>query len=299
MSPEPSQRVRAVRIEGNPLIRPGMAGLEGRLGENINGPSMIRVPPWMARPLGKYYLYFAHHGGRFIRLAYADRPGGPWTVHRPGTLRLDQTSCRSHVASPDVHVDHESRRTRMYFHGPVEGRPGQMTFAAASADGLNFRVCSGPLGPFYFRVFGHGGWHYALAKMGNRGAVCLRAKQWTGPFEEGQAILPGARHTAALVRGDTLWLFYSAGGDCPERILLTRIDLSAGWGSWRPTPPEVVLEPDMPWEGAALPLEPSVYGAARGAVRQLRDPAVFVDGPETYLLYSVAGEQGIAVARLL
>ncbi len=31
-------------------------------------------------------------------------------------------------------------------------------------------------------------------------------------------------------------------------------------------------------------------------VRQLRDPAIFRDGDEAYLLYAVAGEQGIGVA---
>ena len=30
---------------------------------NINGPSLIKVPHWMENPLGKYYLYFAHHKG--------------------------------------------------------------------------------------------------------------------------------------------------------------------------------------------------------------------------------------------
>ena len=33
-------------------------------------------------------------------------------------------------------------------------------------------------------------------------------------------------------------------------------------------------------------------------VRQLRDPAIFRENGQTYLLYSVAGEQGIALARL-
>ena len=62
---------QVVRFETNPIIRPGMPGLEGADGANINGPSLIRVPAWADKPLGKYYLYFAHHGGKYIRLAYA------------------------------------------------------------------------------------------------------------------------------------------------------------------------------------------------------------------------------------
>ncbi len=35
-----------------------------------------------------------------------------------------------------------------------------------------------------------------------------------------------------------------------------------------------------------------------GKVRQLRDPVAYRDSADTYLLYSVAGEQGIAIASL-
>ena len=33
-------------------------------------------------------------------------------------------------------------------------------------------------------------------------------------------------------------------------------------------------------------------------MHELRDPAIFRDGAKTYLLYSVAGESGIAIAEL-
>ena len=55
------------------------------MGSNINGPSLIRVPDWLPNPLGKYYLYFAHHKGEYIRLAYADDLSGPWTTYEAGT----------------------------------------------------------------------------------------------------------------------------------------------------------------------------------------------------------------------
>jgi len=45
-------------------------------------------------------------------------------------------------------------------------------------------------------------------------------------------------------------------------------------------------------------LEPSVRSTAYGHVNQLRDPAVFVEGDHLYLLYSVAGESGIAIAEV-
>jgi hypothetical protein len=54
----------------------------------------------------------------------------------------------------------------------------------------------------------------------------------------------------------------------------------------------------MDWEGAALPAGPSVRGIARRPVRELRDPGIFVHAGKTYLLYSVAGESGIAIGEL-
>lgn len=291
----------AARFGTNPIIRPGMPGLEGELGANINGPSLIRVPDWIERPLGRYYLYFAHHGGEYIRLAYADDLAGPWIVHAPGTLHGKDAPGRGHIASPDVHVDRERGEIRMYFHQSApDSSPinGQVSFVALSKDGLSFEALPRVLGRFYFRVFRHGGWHYAFGKNDNADTLVCRSRDGLTRFEEGPNVLPGSRHTALWVEGDTLHLLYSIAGDRPERILLSTLDLAKDWAEWEPSPPEVVLEPETDYEGAGLPLEESTYGAAKGPVRQLRDPAVFEDEGKRYLLYSVAGEQGIAIARL-
>ena len=69
------------RLPTDPIITPA---LHDSLGGNINGPSLIRTPAWLPNALGRYYLYFAHHQGEFIRLAYADDLAGPWQVHAPG-----------------------------------------------------------------------------------------------------------------------------------------------------------------------------------------------------------------------
>ena len=45
----------------------------------------------MDNRLGDYYLYFAHHKGGHIRMAYADLPTGPWTLYEPGVVSLEDS----------------------------------------------------------------------------------------------------------------------------------------------------------------------------------------------------------------
>ena len=54
------------RLGSGPIITPEM---DSRMGGNIQGPSLIKVPDWVENPLGKYYLYFADHRGTYIRMA--------------------------------------------------------------------------------------------------------------------------------------------------------------------------------------------------------------------------------------
>jgi hypothetical protein len=289
----------AVRMGAGPIIKRSMPGLRGRRGASINGPSLIRVPDWVGGPLGRYYLYFAHHHGRDIRLAFADRLAGPWTVHPHGVLELEDTAAREHIASPDVHVDHDHQQLRMYFHGCGPHGPGrQVSFLATSGDGLRFTASPQVLAPFYLRVFEHRGWYYGLAKLGNRSGLLLRSPDGVMPFEEGPAIIPRMRHAAVLKDGKRVWLFYSRIGDVPESLMAARLELEGDWTTWSPTPGSTILSPNRSYEGAAKPLEPSRPGRARGPRRELRDPAVYVETGRTFLLYSVAGEQGIAIAEL-
>lgn len=299
------------RLPNNPIIRPTM--LPGNDGENINGPSLIEVPAWVKNPLGQYYLYFAHHAGSYIRLAYADDMAGPWTVHEPGTLRVEDTICNDitesfyatyrHVASPDIQVDDQTQTIRMYFHCPVyiagpkerDDSYKQVTLVATSADGLKFSAGTEPLGNSYFRVFEYDGWHYALGMPG----IIYRSRDGLSDFEQGPKLFnDNMRHSAVKVIGTTLFVFYTVVGESPERILLSEIDMSGDWMTWSESEPVVFLEPEEEWEGGALPIEPSVRGFSMAPVRQLRDPALFESNGKEYLLYSVAGESGIALASI-
>jgi hypothetical protein len=282
--------------------------MSSTLGDNINGPSVIRVPEWVKHPLGKYYMYFAHHAGQFIRMAYADAVEGPWKIYEPGVLKAADTAfaarkpgAKTHIASPDVHLDGAGQRVVMYFHGPAQtGEKGQFTQVAVSPDGLSFRVLPPITKDFYLRLFRRGDWHYGVARTGN---LWRSADPFSG-FDPGGNLYTGGpyegrvRHLALLERRNTLYVFFSAIGDSPERIMLSTVDLQAKWGNWRASSPVTVLEPEKDYECAGLPLAASDGGRSIKAVRQLRDPAIFEEGGMEYLFYSVCGEQGIAGALL-
>jgi hypothetical protein len=286
--------LRAERLTGNPIVHPGLAD---EIGTNINGPSLVRAPSWLANPLGRYYLYFAHHGGQNIRLAVADDLTGPWRVVPGGTLQLEQAPCRHHVASPDIHVDDERQQIRMYFHGPTDDH--QKTFLATSTDGIHFAAGSEVLAPFYLRTFDYEGAVYGIAKDYDRSGIILRSPDGVQPFERGPSVLDRMRHAAVRRHGDWLDIFLSRGEDCPEHIMHCTMDLRGDWRMWQPSEPTSLLFPEREWEGGELALEPSRFGAIHHPARQLRDPAVFAEDGRWYLLYSVAGESGLAIAELI
>ncbi len=80
--------LRVERLLDQPTIRPD---LHPSIRENIQGLSLIHVPDWVENRLGAYYLYFADHKGRYIRLAYADDLFGLWHIHPPGSLQIEDS----------------------------------------------------------------------------------------------------------------------------------------------------------------------------------------------------------------
>jgi hypothetical protein len=101
-----------------------------------------------------------------------------------------------------------------------------------------------------------------------------------------------------LIRDNLLHVFFSNRGDAPERIMLSTIELTEDWREWRASEPIEVIRPELNYEGSDLPVEASRGGYIDERVHQLRDPAIFQEGDKTYLLYSVAGESGIAIAEI-
>lgn len=289
-------KITVERFNSNPLITPASSPT---LGHNINGPSVIRVPDWVHNPLGKYYMYFAHHAGSYIRLAYADDVKGPWHIYEPGTLRLkDVAAFHNHIASPDVHIDDEAQLIRMYFHSPVKGKPGQWTGVANSKNGIQFNAEQNILGKFYFRVWQWQKHWYAIAKNNNEGwGELYRAEHYNGPFELNGNFLEGMRHAAIWVQDYKLKIFYTRVGDAPERILMSSVDMRPDWKQWKALEPVEILRPEEDYEGIQYPIITSIHGSAI-RVRELRDPCVFTYKGEKIMFYCVGGEMGISGVEL-
>lgn len=289
----------ATRLTDAPLITAehfSAAGIEG--GNNINGPSLIRKPDWIAGP-GRYWLFFSHHRDDHIRLAVADELLGPYTLVPGGTLQRSQTHFNDHIASPDVHVDHVNRRIVMYYHGCCNADTNvpwpQISCVAFSTDGIHFVSNRETLASFYLRMFTWRGKHFGIVMPG----ILFRSADGLTKFEQGPRIIPeDARHFATLVRGDVLHLFYSIKGDCPERIVHRPVRLTDDWSEWTAGEKTDILRPERDYEGINAPHVPSQNGAVWEPTYQLRDPAIFEEDGITYLLYAVAGESGIAIARL-
>jgi hypothetical protein len=293
--------MQITRLGSGPVIVPDM---DRRMGSNINGPSLIRVPDWVPAPLGRYYLYFADHNGSYIRLAVADRIEGPWRTHEPGVLDLGQSGgFIDHVASPEIFIDKERCEIRLYFHGPVsrgdDGEFVQKTRVALSRDGLAFEVRPDLLGPSYFRVFEQGGVFFALARSGE----LLRSGDGLARFESAgvPAGLPdGIRHVGLWRRSaERMTVFYTVIGDAPESIWSADLALAGDWRGWNAQSPRMRLRPEYVYEGADQPVTPSERGAINVPVNQLRDPDILVDSDGVvYFAYVVQGERGIALARI-
>ena len=305
-----AQEIVVKRLDHNPIIKPAM--LKNNKGDNINGPSLIKIPSWIKSPLGKYYLYFANHQGEHIRLAYSDDINGPWKIYENGTLSKNQCVYNyknlklpvKHVASPDIFIDTLKKEIVMYFHiysntDSIKNIP-QVTLRATSKNGIDFTPETEILGDSYFRVFKLRDQFYAMAKSGN----LYRSKDGFSKFEKGSNPFleiqnpSRIRHVALLLKNNTLYAFYSRVGDLEEHIQYSKIDIHNDWNTWKASQPFSLLKPQFDYEGVNQPIAISASGASKTPVRELRDPAIFEENGKIYLLYSVAGEFGIGISEL-
>jgi hypothetical protein len=290
---------------------------------NINGPSIMRVPDWVINPLGAYYLYFAHHKGTSIRLAYADYITGPWCMHPEPVLHLknslfvtndlDPTSRKhwvngpeylyAHIASPDVHIDPSKKQIMMFFHGLLSDGD-QQTRLATSSNGLTFAATAPLLGPSYLRAFQWYDRWYSTHLWGEMGVFDTFSKppeimpHTSIPNEITGAPHSKIRHGQMCILQNHAYFVFSRIGDYPEQILLCRIAPALDHAQWRFGPVMTLLSPTHHWEGFGGTVMKSEEGSSKHLGPELRDPCLFYDSGSLWLLYSGGGERGIGLAKI-
>lgn len=326
------------RFAANPLITRAMVGMggpdENGDGASIAFPSIVKVPAWVAVPLGVYYLYFSHHHGSYIRMAYADDLAGPWTIYNPATVygtggvmtmvELDAAVGGpptpypgGHIASPEVWAEDGPMLFYMWFHASQQTW-GHKSGFASSPDGLNWTIQgAGGLGNgvisngIYMRHMLYSGQYFAIcrsAAMVRMGALPNGPQQQVhdqSPFSD--SIFPDPpndppRHFSSPdLIGSTAWMYHSTIGDAPEHIYGSRIELtppSPGFNNWEIIAPYDLMFSEEDYEGVNEPITPSADGGSYSLVHQLRDPQIYREAGTRYLLGAAGGENSIEIATI-
>ena len=270
-------------LDRNPILRAADLGGDGKGG--LVGPSVIRVPDWATNRLGRYYMYVAQREDRRIRLVYADAVEGPWRIHEPGVLTLNQlgsTGSNAHLSFPEVVVDNELERMRLYFTYRSTGDVAA-TSVALSSDGLQFEPQPLQVEASGLRAFRWGPYTLFLDEDGGLWRSADGLKEFEkGGVRFGEALKDDAagvtfRRGCFVVRGWTGRLFFSREGDQPESLLFSSVRLFGEAKDWAPAAPVVALA---------------------GEGENLSDPSYLEDGNRQWLFYATSAGAGIAVAEL-
>ncbi len=98
--------------------------------DELERASIIQTEGRIAKPLGKYYLYYSPHKHVGISLAYSDSIEGPWTQYEGNPVIQD-------AAIPDVRWFKDTRLFHMWGH-----RKNKQSELWTSEDGLQFKFHS-------------------------------------------------------------------------------------------------------------------------------------------------------------
>ena len=124
-------------------------------------------------------------------------------------------------------------------------------------------------------------------------------KKINGTYKEIAEFLPFSRHTCVLVIKKVIYVFFSSVTDNPEHIKVGELIINEKNNACSITNIKSIIEPELYYEHHNSEFIKSDYGGTNNFVRQLRDPYVFNDDKDIYILYTVCGEKGIAIAKII
>ena len=154
-------------------VPPAISTTKDGAATGVNSPTLIQVPAWIPKPLGRFYMYSSAPTGKYIRLSYADDVAGPYTTADSPAIHIaDVPICGGHMSGPTVVVDDAARRIVMHYHCGVCvagrtytcGMGGEVVFGASSSDGVHFETQAKVLWKEGARGVKIGDWHYLFAK---------------------------------------------------------------------------------------------------------------------------------------
>lgn len=277
---------------------------------NICNPCLVKVPDWCKNKLADYYLFYADHKGKFIKLAYSNNLFSKWKIKKGGVIHIRQfNDAINHIASPEIYIDSKKKEVILFTHSHSKSQVGQWTYISKSKDALNFEVVNNiPIAPFYFRMFQYNEYYYALTK----GGALWKSKNFSQKFSQCQNLFyrdksndklhnyDGAvRHLCVIIESNSLIVFYTKIGDKPEKIYFSKLNLKLDEKKWFFKKEFELMRPEKNFEGKDIKLTKSMPGDTLKPENALRDPHVLKILNNYFLTYCVKGEFGIAIAELI
>lgn len=302
----------------------GSVGDPGGDGSNIMHPSVVRLEHSGAA--NTYGLLFGHHDGTYIRRAVSDAIASGWAVQAAGTDMSLATleaaigggtgfTTGDHLSSPHVWWDSVAELYYCMVHGTHANAGFSHDSAIASSPDFaawtwlnSGAAVNGNTTGLYMRPFKVGAAWYAFGTTAlelykSTDASGLDGYERISNYETIKAAIDASgdvvRHCDAVVRGDTLVVFYSNKGGYRERIRYCTIDISGADSGWVASAPADFIYVYTTEDGADRPYVIGSGGEVADRERQLRDPHVFTDSDDSvYLYYAQAGEDAIGVVDI-
>jgi len=282
------------------------------IGENINGPALLKVSKYHRKIINyKFLLFFSHHEGDFIRLMGSNSPIGPWIILPIQILKNNiNIDFHDHIASPDVHGNLIKDKIIIFFHSREIGSRKQLTFKSELKNIFDSepKVEKTNL-PFYARIFKYKKVFYALTKGGNlfetNDPLFLNWVPLVNIFT-GETALDDVyqnsegsiRHVCVIKYKRQLFVFYTLIGDKPEQIWVSKLIINRENRKYEVIGKTSVLRPVKLYEGWGIVLRKSKSGPALMPENAVRDPFVIKHRNKYLMYYAIQGEFGLAVASL-